>query len=146
MENNEYILKEINLSNQDDEALEEAIHMNLGNENKAGICYIKIKGNEGPIPHFHIESKSGKFFCCVKLYEADYFHHIDGEKDLSKDQKEILNENLSVDDWKNLCTAFNNLNVNDKSKKEMFDNYIKGLKKKKADVYYFEKPDYRLIP
>lgn len=140
----EFILKEIDLEDSDYFSLEEAMHVNLGSDNKAGICFIKIKGSEGPIPHFHIESKSNKkFYCCIKLYEADYFHHITGEVDLTPDQKKILNNNISVQDWKDLCTTWNSLNVNESSKLVQFENYIKV---NKIDLSKATKPDYSLIP
>jgi hypothetical protein len=43
-------------------------------------CYVAVYAREGAnIPHFHIESKDGKFRCCIMLYQAKYFQH--GSKD-----------------------------------------------------------------
>ena len=76
---------------------DEATAVNFGNDKKAGICYLKIKGNEGVIPHFHIESKTNnKFHTTVKIYEADYSGIHDDDIELTEIQKSILNEAVTM--------------------------------------------------
>lgn len=43
-----------------------------------GKCEIKVYGNEGKFPHFHIVNNKG-FNCCVCINDARYFTH--GSKD-----------------------------------------------------------------
>ena len=36
---------------------------------------IMIYGNEGPIPHFHVEHKEKNLSVCVRIDKAEYFSH-----------------------------------------------------------------------
>lgn len=41
-----------------------------------GACKVKINnGDEGQIPHFHIDSTNNLFKTCVCIYSAHYFNH-----------------------------------------------------------------------
>ena len=71
--------------------IEEAVR---GNIKKLGDLTFKIKGNEGYIPHFHIEGS--KVDTCVCIFVPLYFHHR-SHKNTSFDgkTKEALNEFLN---------------------------------------------------
>lgn len=60
-----------------------------------GECVVKVYPNEGQIPHFHIESKDGKFKCCPCIFEPLYFNHGTKTGKLSSQQRKILNNWLS---------------------------------------------------
>lgn len=62
---------------------------------KAGICTITVKGNEGVIPHFHIENKATKFDCCMCIFEPKYFSHPGHRSMMDSDQLCILNEHMN---------------------------------------------------
>lgn len=48
---------------------------NRFNPTGIGQCKVQIYGNEGDIPHFHIEGVGSDFDCCVRIYEANFFQH-----------------------------------------------------------------------
>lgn len=87
--------------------LDEAVKINL--KERYGESFIKIKGNEGPIAHFHIESKASNKFCCVCIYVPFYFNHEGGETKLSNDQTILLNEILRSPGKEN-TTIWDNIN------------------------------------
>lgn len=80
--------------------LDEFIKLHLGG---LGNCIIKVKGNEGPIPHFHLEANidskvkgyNGNFESCICIYQPLYFNHGKYRDKLDKDQKKVLNDFLS---------------------------------------------------
>ena len=113
--------------------IEEALKITF---NRLGDCFIKIKSNEGPIPHFHIDKKSGETVCCVQIYLPKYFHHLNGEIDLTPRQKEIL-DNALKDYWKELDKQWRQAYGG-----PLFENWIKnnGL-----DIRHLTKPDYTLL-
>ena len=59
-----------------------------------GECKICVYGGEKNIPHFHIESTSSNFVCCVKIYEPYYFIHPGKEGTLNSAQREELDKYL----------------------------------------------------
>lgn len=141
--NNDIFVREINLLTPreiflKEYELDEASMINLGSKNKAGECFIKIKSNEGPNkPHFHIESKSSDFHCCVMIYEPLYFHHIKDESDLSKSQCEILDVSLRDGIWDDLDEAWRSAYSG-----ELFTKYCKNAK---LDIDNLEQPNYKLL-
>lgn len=101
--------------------LNEITGVNLG-EN-LGKCSIVVRGNEGPIPHFHIvgscKSKvrgvKGNFESCICIYKPLYFNHGKYQDILTKKQKEKLNEwlmqpsqyqQISGTNWDVLCVGW----------------------------------------
>ena len=41
-----------------------------------GLCSVKVNnGDEGQIPHFHIDEANGPFKTCICIYSANYFNH-----------------------------------------------------------------------
>ena len=137
---NEIIICTVNFADMD--VLDEALSCNL--KRKAGECAIKIKGNEGIIPHFHIESKSSKFHTTVKIYEADYSGIHDSDDELSTEQKKILNNVITDLVWYEFREQWNSLNVNTKSQIEAFNGYMTSIGIK--DISKATKPDYTMIP
>lgn len=122
--------------------LTESYSINLGGKGKRKLdsCLISIYGNEGDIPHFHIEVKEGYnkvTKCCVKLYECDYFHHKSSEIDLDKNQCEILDNFLSSGVWKNMDAIWYEHN-----KGARFENYCKTHN---IDINNRVKPDYKKL-
>ena len=45
------------------------------NLKRLGECKILIYSNEGPLPHFHLQSKNDEFKTCICIYSAHYFAH-----------------------------------------------------------------------
>ena len=116
-------------------AFDEALKLNLGSKgkNKFGVCDLKIKASEGPIPHFHIESKSTENYCCVCIYQPLYFKHNDKETELSREQKIIL-DNFMDKHWSELDRHWKQAYGGEK-----FEHYCDthGL-----DINKLSKPDY----
>lgn len=69
--------------------------MELEFEKYVGTTDINVYTNEGPIPHFHIESKSEGFDCCICIFEAYYFSHGSHTDTLNSKQKKQLDNFLS---------------------------------------------------
>ena len=119
--------------------------VNLGTKgkNKFGVSYIKVKGNEGGVPHFHIESKGTSLYCCVCIFIPMYFNHTHtkDEVKLNTDQKWILNEYLKVklnngkSNWDIIVDAWNQANYN----KDTFEIHCK---KYKLDKNNLSQPNY----
>lgn len=131
MDNNkEIVIAEIDLTTPKEIFLaDEAMNINLGGKGKSrfGKSRIKVKGNEGTIPHFHIESVSGGIYCCVCIYVAKYFLHggHDNQKELDVDQRTILNEFMKEIDpsngmpiWNSIAYAWQTVNPSN-----TFDTY-----------------------
>ena len=59
-----------------------------------GECKICVYGGERNIPHFHIESTSSNFVCCVRIYEPYYFIHPGKEGTLNSAQRKELDKYL----------------------------------------------------
>ena len=38
------------------------------NLDKFGTCKIYVYGNEGPVPHFHLEKSNGEVICCICIF------------------------------------------------------------------------------
>ena len=57
---------------------------------KLGQCEIKVYGNEGKIPHFHIVNKKEKFNCPICINEPRYFTHGTKDDTLTNEQAEQL--------------------------------------------------------
>lgn len=81
-----------------------------------GECKVQVYGNEGQIPHFHIESLDKKFDCCVRIYEPYFFQHgthqdlLNGYqcKQLDKWLKNI--EKFSNTNWQNIVLTWIGMN------------------------------------
>ena len=53
---------------------------------------IMIYGNEGPVPHFHVEHKEKGINSCIRIDKAEYFSHGKHKDKLSRDTiKELYN-------------------------------------------------------
>lgn len=84
-ENIEYTICTIDFSNVVEESItQKAIFSNLGQ------CEIKVYGNEGKIPHFHIVNKDKKFNCPVCINDCRYFTHGSKNDTLNNEQAEEL--------------------------------------------------------
>lgn len=60
-----------------------------------GVCEIVVHGSEGPVPHFHLKSKSSKFETCIRIDKADYFLHGKYKDKLTNStQKKVLDQVL----------------------------------------------------
>lgn len=87
---------------------------------QTGNYFIYVYDKEKNIPHFHIKEKTGKFDCCIKINEPDYFSHSNHIDMLTKDLKKSLIHFLNEPNKRNskftnydLCVAFwNGLNEN----------------------------------
>lgn len=63
---------------------------------KLGELKINVYANEGPIPHFHIESTDRNFICCVEIYHPNYFSHDNKIDKLTDRQVKDLNKFMST--------------------------------------------------
>ena len=116
------------------DCIDESISTNLGT---LGRCEIKIYGNEGQIPHFHIKSRTTDKEICVCIFEPKYFNHNPKHTTLSRKEKNTLNEVLSdtyqYDKSKNLWKAIR-------------DEWIQANNdhdyEHKKDAMKVDKPDY----
>lgn len=117
--------------------IEEAFKLKI---DKLGECFIKIKSSEGPIPHFHIDNKDGKTICCVCIYVPEYFHHKTGEKDLTNEQKAILDIAME-EHWDELDKQWRAAYASNNPTE--FKRYIN---KHNLNMYNLKKPDYNLLP
>lgn len=63
-------------------------------DNYLGECDIRMYSDEYNFPHFHIIPRNIEGECCVCVYEASYFNHDNGIKQLrlNQNQRNILNE------------------------------------------------------
>ena len=116
-------------------AFDEALKLNLGSKGKKkfGMCDLKIKASEGPVPHFHIESKATDLYCCVCIYQPLYFKHNNKETELTKEQK-ILLDNFMDKHWDELDRYWKQAYGGNK-----FENYCKDHN---LDINNLTKPDY----
>ena len=95
---------------------------------------IWIYGGEGPVPHFHLitgNQKSPEFETCIKIKEAEYFHHSGKEGALNSKEKKRLIEflqkphhKLSGTNWEILVAQW-------------------GMNNPKYDIPFIEVPNYR---
>lgn len=145
-ENEGIIVGEIDLFTPREIFLGEADKVDLEGSGKksAGVCYIKVFGNEGDVPHFHITSKSNsKFYCCVCIYIADYFHHKPGEVNLTRDQAIILDTALRDGIWTRIHNTWQQAKVNsNKSAREAFERYCEDHN---LDIKALSQPDYTTL-
>ena len=77
----------------------------------------------GDIPHFHIidkETSGNTFHACVKIAQAQYFHHTGKENVLDSTQQESLVKfltsecDLGISYWQFLLMTWNTNNANNK--------------------------------
>ena len=65
-----------------------------------GVCSVKVNnGDEGQIPHFHIDEVNGSFKTCICIYSANYFNH-------NKSSSGVFNsaQRKTLDSWlRNSC-------------------------------------------
>lgn len=119
MEEIEYKIGEIDFSN----IIQESTNLNLPS---IGKCSVYVRGNEGPIPHFHLISNSksrvkgnkGNFESCICIYQPLYFNHGGYQDKLTRKEAILLNnwmkekvntkeENLkNVSNWGFICTLW----------------------------------------
>ena len=57
---------------------------------QTGNYFIYVYDKEKNIPHFHIKEKTGKFDCCIRINEPNYFFHSNHTDMLTKDLKKSL--------------------------------------------------------
>ena len=102
-------------------SLDEASVGKHGFPDGLGECKLYVYGGERNIPHFHIESKDGKFVCCVQIYEPYYFIHPGKEGTLNSAQRKELDKYLrsayktpvggvKITIWQMICIDWNNAN------------------------------------
>ena len=82
---------------------------------------IMIYGNEGPIPHFHVEHKEKNLSVCVRIDKAEYFSH--GSHKDKLDSKVIKKLKLFLEsphkffgkngytNWQIICVYWNDNNM-----------------------------------
>lgn len=63
-----------------------------------GLCKIYVNNGEGPLPHFHLESKDKKTDICICIYSPHYFDHGKHTGSLNSQQREILDKWLREPD------------------------------------------------
>lgn len=107
-------------------------NINLGSNNKAGICKVFVYDIEGPIPHFHLKSKN--FETCIKIYEPEYFKHDGKEGELNSNQRKKL------DDWLSEKSSDNKYKTNWEEISDYW-NTVHGVPKNATD----EQPNYRKL-
>lgn len=95
MDNKKYtdklLIGEINFTDSVNE-----VSVGRPNLDKFGTCKIYVYGNEGPIPHFHLEKSNGEVICCICIFEAKYFHQETYPTILSSKQKKELNKYMKT--------------------------------------------------
>jgi hypothetical protein len=114
------------------------------NMKRPGICDIKVKGNEGYIPHIHIENRRG-FECCICLLQCLYFTHKEKESKLDADQKVIFDTfmrspNSKDDSLTNWQYALNLWVMQNDQSRTKLDNF-----KKNNNITNEIQPDYTLL-
>ncbi len=77
---------------------------------------IYVFGFESPVPHFHIlkgDPKQPAWETCIKIKQAEYYHHSGKEGVLNKKQKKALvtflkkmRGDLNVDNWKCIVSVW----------------------------------------
>ncbi len=81
----EYTICKINFSDLTEESITQKASLS-----KIGPCEIKVYGNEGKFPHFHIVGKN--FNCPVCINDARYFNHGNENDKLTNEQAQELYE------------------------------------------------------
>ena len=101
---------------------------------KLGKCDIIVRGNEGPIPHFHIASKDDSFHCCVCITQPRYFKHGNKNGELNRKQRIALNNFLhKKDEYSVLNISIWDNIVNDWNRNNPSHRIAKSLQKEQPD-------------
>ena len=86
-------------------------------------CMIVVYGEDGESPHFHIEYKDLKKYCCISIDNASYYNHENDTGDclsdselaelvqwLRSDSKEFSMINVKLSNYQNICILWNQNN------------------------------------
>lgn len=81
---------------------------------------ILVYGNEGPIPHFHIDNNEKNIHACLKILEDNYFYHGNYKDKIPSNMKEDIRDFLKsphkffgaygFNNWQIICVYWNDSN------------------------------------
>lgn len=111
---------------------------------------VKVFGNEGPFPHFHLKSNDGKRNCAILLFDNMYFTHkhanyvFRNDKVIFKIIDEFLkshNKESGTNQWYTLIQSFLSLNgkptnlTMQECYSIQYPDYLSGIKQTDENVY-----------